>query len=110
MYLLHKLKKTARFRRFLSICLLLAVTMLALLFPWLSPAAKAEERELTILVYICGTDLESSGRFSGALASADLKEMCRATANGAVTGNRQQVRNGRAQHRVRRAKFRTSDR
>ena len=54
-----------------QLCLLLAVTVLALLFPWLSPAAKAEERELTILVYICGTDLESeSGEASG-----DIREM-----------------------------------
>ena len=49
------------------------------------PPEGAEESESwTILVYLCGTDLESSGRFSGALASADLKEMCRATAGGKV--------------------------
>ena len=46
------------------------------------PAGESEN--WTILVYLCGTDLESSGRLSGALASADLKEMCRATASGTV--------------------------
>ena len=41
------------------ICLLLAAVMTGLVFPWAGPAAQAEEKELTILVYVCGTDLES---------------------------------------------------
>ena len=40
-----------------QLCLLLAVTVLALLFPWLSPAAKAEERELTIPIEISGSEV-----------------------------------------------------
>ncbi len=54
-----------------QLCLLLAVTVFSLLFSLPSVTAKAEERELTILVYVCGTDLESeSGEASG-----DIREM-----------------------------------
>lgn len=67
-----------------QLCLLLAVTVLAFLFPWLSPAAKAEERELTILVYICGTDLESesgkpaaiSGKWHRRASAAPARQRC----------------------------------
>ena len=52
-------------------CLLLAAIVLSVLFPAPIPAARAEARELTILVYICGSDLESE---SGE-ASTDIREM-----------------------------------
>lgn len=53
------------------ICLLLAAVMTGLVFPWAGPAAQAEEKELTILVYVCGTDLESQE----GEASSDIREM-----------------------------------
>ena len=52
-------------------CLLLTAVLLGFLFPRILPAGRAEESELTILAYICGSDLESrSGE-----ASADIREM-----------------------------------
>ena len=52
-------------------CLLLALTMLSFLFPWHPLAAQAEAGEVTILVYICGSDLESKE----GEATADIREM-----------------------------------
>ena len=52
-------------------CLLLTAVLLGFLFPRILPTGRAEESELTILAYICGSDLESrSGE-----ASADIREM-----------------------------------
>ncbi len=51
--------------------LLLAVSLLWVTAPFVSPAARAEEQEVTILAYICGSNLESEyGE-----ATEDLKEM-----------------------------------
>ncbi len=53
------------------LCLLLAAVLGSLLFLRPAPAARAEERELTILAYICGSDLESKE----GEASDDIREM-----------------------------------
>ena len=65
-----------------QLCLLLAVTLLGLLVPRSAPAAQ-EEKELTVLVYICGTDLESKE----GEASGDIREMISSGigSSGAVT-------------------------
>jgi len=52
-------------------CLLLAAVMTGFVFPWAGPAARAEENDVTILVYVCGTDLESQE----GEATADIREM-----------------------------------
>ena len=53
------------------ICLLLALMLLSSLIPWTGSDASAEAGEVTILVYVCGSDLESE---SGE-ASDDIREM-----------------------------------
>ena len=53
------------------VCLLLAAVLCSLLFLRAVPAAQAEEKELTILAYICGSDLESKE----GEASGDIREM-----------------------------------
>ena len=51
--------------------LLLALALLVLCLPFSVPSALAEQNELTILAYVCGTDLESrEGEASG-----DIREM-----------------------------------
>ena len=52
-------------------CLLLAAVLFGLVFVLPAPAARAEEQEVTILVYICGSDLESKE----GEASTDIREM-----------------------------------
>ena len=52
-------------------CLLLAAILLSVLFQVPGPAARAEAGEVTILVYICGSDLESKE----GEASGDIREM-----------------------------------
>ena len=52
-------------------CLLMAVALLGLLVLRSVSTAQAEERELTILAYICGSDLESKE----GEASGDIREM-----------------------------------
>ena len=52
-------------------CLLLAAILLSVLFQVPGPAARAEAGEITILVYICGSDLESKE----GEASGDIREM-----------------------------------
>ena len=52
-------------------CLLLAAVLFGLVFALPAPAARAEEQEVTILVYICGSDLESKE----GEASTDIREM-----------------------------------
>ena len=51
--------------------LLLAAVLFGLVFVLPAPAARAEEQEVTILVYICGSDLESKE----GEASTDIREM-----------------------------------
>ena len=51
-----------------KLCLLLAATLLGLFVPW---SVQAEEKELTIMVYVCGSDLESEH----GEASGDIREM-----------------------------------
>ena len=53
------------------LCLMMAAALLSLLLLRSVPAARAEEKELTILAYICGTDLESKE----GEASEDIREM-----------------------------------
>ena len=57
-------------KRFLSILLAAAVLIGSAVFAGI-PQAKAEMNEVTILAYICGTDLESDE----GEASADIREM-----------------------------------
>ena len=52
-------------------CLLLAAVLFSFVFALPAPAARAGEQEVTILVYICGSDLESQE----GEASADIREM-----------------------------------
>jgi len=54
-----------------SLCLLLMLCVFSLLFSGSLSAARAEEGEVTILVYICGSDLESKE----GEASGDIREM-----------------------------------
>ena len=51
--------------------LLLALCLAASAGPFIAPAARAQEREMTILAYVCGTDLESQE----GEASGDIREM-----------------------------------
>ena len=53
------------------LCLLLAAMLLSTLLPWPVTAAAAGEKELTILAYICGTNLESEE----GEATDDIREM-----------------------------------
>ena len=52
-------------------CLLLAAVLFSFVFALPAPAARAGEQEVTILVYICGSDLESKE----GEASTDIREM-----------------------------------
>lgn len=61
-----------------TLCLLLAAVLLAALLPATSLAASPT---FTLMVYLCGTDLESDG----GLATADLKEM---VASGVPSGGK----------------------
>ncbi len=54
-----------------KLCLLSALMLLSFLFPCPCPAAGASEGKVTILVYLCGSDLESSE----GEASDDVREM-----------------------------------
>ena len=54
-----------------TLCLLLAMTMFSFLAVCPMPDARGESRELTILIYICGSDLESED----GEASTDIREM-----------------------------------
>ena len=54
-----------------QICLLLSLALLFSAAVWPLPAAQAEAGELTVLVYICGSDLESEE----GEATADIREM-----------------------------------
>ncbi len=66
-----------------TLCLLLATALVSFLAVYPLPEAKAAESELTILIYVCGSDLESEE----GEASTDIREMVSSGIGSAGTVN-----------------------